>query len=271
MTLQPVPGTELSDNSAAQVELLLTDARRLGFLGPGPISDQVARSLAFGAVSRSGADSEDQAGASSGAAAASEAGAVSEAGAISEPGGVRASGGVAAPGGAPVAAPGQLAVDLGTGGGPPGLVLALLWPQSRWLFVESNQRKTAWLQDALTFLGIEERVLVICDRAERVGRSRWRQQAATVTARGFGPPGPTAECAAPLLRHGGQLLVADPPGAPPERWPATGLVKLGLQLDASEVVTTVAGPVSISRLVAVSDCGEQYPRRVGVPFKRPLF
>jgi 16S rRNA (guanine527-N7)-methyltransferase len=272
-----MPSTELFDKSATQLALLLTDARRLGFLGPGPISDQVARSLAFGAVSRSGAVSEVEAGAGSGAAtgsgaaAVSEAGAASEAGTISEPGGLRASGGVSASGGAPVAAPGELAVDLGTGGGLPGLVLALLWPHSRWLFVESNQRKSAWLQDALIFLAIEERVLVICDRAERVGRSRWRQQASTVTARGFGPPGPTAECAAPLLRRGGQLLVADPPGAPPERWPAAGLVKLGLQLDGSEVVTTVAGPVSLSRLVAVSDCGEQYPRRVGVPFKRPLF
>jgi 16S rRNA (guanine527-N7)-methyltransferase len=153
----------------------------------------------------------------------------------------------------------------------PGLVLAELWPESEWLLVDSNHRRANWLEGAVSSLGIRERVDVLCDRAERLGRSRWRQQVGTVTARSFGPPAPTAECAAPLLRLGGQLLVADPPGAPAERWPEADLFQLGLKLDASEVVATAAGPVSISRLIAVAVCGPQFPRRVGVPFKRPLF
>jgi 16S rRNA (guanine527-N7)-methyltransferase len=217
----PARNFKLSEEAATSLELVLTDARRLGFLGPGPVSDQVVRSLAFAALA------------------------------------VRDHDGVA--------------VDLGSGGGLPGLVLALLWPASQWLLVDSNQRRATWLQTTLSFLGVDGRVDVLCDRAERVARTSWRHQAGTVTARGFGPPAPTAECAAPLLRRGGELLVAEPPGAPSERWPANGLVKLGLALDASEVVATSAGPVSISRLSAASECGEQYPRRVGVPFKRPLF
>jgi 16S rRNA (guanine527-N7)-methyltransferase len=221
VTTGPSPGGELSDKDAAGLLVLLGDARRLGFLGPGPVPDQVTRSLAFATVS--------------------------------------------------AAAPDGMAVDLGSGGGLPGIVLALLWPGSKWLLVDSNHRRADWLRGAVSSLGIQARVEVVCDRAERIARSRWRQQAGTVTARSFGPPAPTAECAAPLLRPGGQLLVADPPGAPAERWPDRDLLELGLELDTSEVVATTAGPVSISRLVAVSVCGQRYPRRVGVPFKRPLF
>jgi 16S rRNA (guanine527-N7)-methyltransferase len=229
----PEPGAKVGEESLASLEQLFTDARRRGFLGPGPVSDQMARSLAFGAVA--GAAQDDGAN------------------------------------GAQNRVPDGLLVDLGSGGGVPALVLALLWPASQWLLVESNQRRATWLQGAVSFLGIENRVDVLCDRAERVARSSWRHQAATVTARGFGPPAPTAECAAPLLRQGGQLLVAEPPGAPPERWPTENLVTLGLALDRSEVVETSAGPVSIRRLIAETECGQQYPRRVGVPFKRPLF
>jgi len=216
-----VPGAKLDEKSAARLDLVLTDAREIGFLGPGPIPDQVARSLAFGAAAGTAQDG--------------------------------------------------VAVDLGSGGGVPGLALALLWPESNWLLVESNQRRATWLEGAVSFLGIDNRVDVLCDRVERVGRTSWRHQVGTVTARGFGPPAPTAECAAPLLRRGGQLLVAEPPGAPAERWPANNLAKLGLVLGSSEVVATSAGPVSISRLIAATECSEQYPRRVGVPFKRPLF
>jgi len=206
---------------AQRLELVLADARRLGFLGPGPVADQVARSLAFATTA-----------------------------------------------GAP---PDGLAVDLGTGGGLPGLVLALAWPDSHWLLIDSNHRRASWLDGATGGLGIATRVEVACERAELLGRGARRQTADLVTARGFGPPGPTAECAAPLLRLRGRLLVADPPQGQVDRWPTTGLDRLGLELDSTAVVTTPAGPISITCIVATSDCGPLYPRRVGVPFKRPLF
>jgi hypothetical protein len=56
-----------------------------------------------------------------------------------------------------------------------------------------------------------------------------------------------------------------------ERWPREGLVTLGLELETIEVVPTTAGPTSVGRLVSVSECPERFARRVGVPFKRPLF
>ncbi len=225
---------------------LLAEGRALGFLGPGPIEDQIIRSLAFCVV-------------------------------------------------AP--APPHTAVDLGSGAGLPGLALALAWPQSHWALVDSNHRRSTWLAGTVSRLGLAPRCAVICGRAETVGRGPLRHTVDLVVARSFAAPGPTAECAAPLLMEGGYLLVAEPPTedgppireAPPAqdvgelaerptgpagtsgRWPVDGLTKLGMRLEATCVVRTEAGPTTLSRLVAASECPGAYPRRVGIPFKRRLF
>jgi hypothetical protein len=46
---------------------------------------------------------------------------------------------------------------------------------------------------------------------------------------------------------------------------------LGLELEFTEAVGTDVGPVSISGILSTESCGPRYPRRVGIPFKRPLF
>lgn len=166
-----------------------------------------------------------------------------------------------------VAAPPGRAVDLGSGAGVPGLILALLWPESEWGLVDANVRRTTFLQEAVVTLGVSGRVAVVAERAELVGRNAdWRGGADLVVSRGFGPPAVAAECAAPLLRVGGLFVVAEPPGGAPERWPAAGLELLGLVEDGRCVE-----PVALQRLRQVVACPERYPRRVGIPMKRPLF
>ncbi len=159
------------------------------------------------------------------------------------------------------------AVDLGSGAGVPGLVLALLWPGSSWALVDANVRRTGFLREAIAALHLEQRVEVIAERAEIVGRApTWRSAADLVVARGFGPPAVTAECAAPLLRSGAALVVAEPPGGAPDRWPTDGLALVGLARDGD-----VVDPVALQRLLQVAPCPDRYPRRVGIPVKRPLW
>lgn len=171
--------------------------------------------------------------------------------------------------------PGGLAVDLGTGGGLPGLVLAAEWPLSRWLFIEANRRRAVWLREAVGRLGMASRVVVLNERAEIAGRGPYRHRGALVTARSFAPPAATAECAAPLLELGGRAAVTDPPedGTPAEeRWPPSGLAVLGLRFERKTVVqTSSAGPVTLTLLRSVERCADRFPRRTGVPEKRPLF
>ena len=160
-------------------------------------------------------------------------------------------------------------VDLGTGGGVPGLVLAVLWPDSRFWLVEVNGRRGSFLEEAAGDLGLTDRVEVLHDRAELVGRSERRGSVELVTARSFGPPGVTAECAAPLLVPGGHMVVSEPPAAPDSspRWPAEGLAELGMAPGAS----VRSGEFGFQVVRQVALCDDRYPRRVGIPTKRPLF
>ena len=107
-------------------------------------------------------------------------------------------------------------------------------------------------------------------------------------ARSFGRPAVTAECAAPFLVAGGALVVSEPPpplgSAPDEgpsyavaraagshevaaRWPPPALTELGFG-PATEWRARGYGYV-VLRLESL--CAERYPRRNGIPAKRPLF
>jgi len=158
------------------------------------------------------------------------------------------------------------AVDLGSGGGVPGLALAVLWPASTWTLLDSSERRTEHLRRAVSRLGLRDRVTVVTERAETFARGSARGEYDLVVARSFGPPAVTAECAAPLLHVGGRLVVAEPPGGDPARWPQSGLDHLGLR-----PVASVSSPIALQVLELAGTMPDAYPRRVGVPAKRPLF
>lgn len=157
-------------------------------------------------------------------------------------------------------------LDLGSGAGLPGLVLALAWPAVRMTLLDSNHRRTEFLLDAVKQLGLTARVAVASGRAEELGRSALRGRHDLVVARSFAPPAVTAECGAPFAHIGGLLAIAEPPGGRSERWPAAGLAVLGLR-DAG----LVTQPAAVRLLAVVDPADERYPRRTGVPAKRPLW
>lgn len=162
-------------------------------------------------------------------------------------------------------------VDLGSGGGLPGLVLASLWPTSSFLLLDALRKRCDFLENAVARLGMEDRITVVCERAELAGR--WpdlRHQYALVTARSFGPPAVVAECGAPFLAQGGHLVVSEPPDTS-DRWPADGLALLGLEVRPSAPGSGGAETPNMQVLEQVSLVDDRYPRRVGIPTKRPLF
>ena len=159
-------------------------------------------------------------------------------------------------------------LDLGSGGGVPGLLLATRLTQARWCLVDASLRRVRFLQDAVRELRLAERVTVVHERAEVLGRDEaWRSAVDLVVARGFGPPAVVAECAAPLLRVGGRLVVSEPPEADDLRWPEDGLEPIGMG------VLSVGERESfrLAELVQHRSCPARFPRRVGVPERSPLF
>jgi 16S rRNA (guanine527-N7)-methyltransferase len=163
-------------------------------------------------------------------------------------------------------------VDLGSGGGLPGLVVAGGWPDASVALLEANGRRAAFLRRAVDRLGFASRVTVLEERAEVCGRQEGlRSGFDGVMARSFGRPAVVAECAAPLLRVGGWLIVSEPPRTGPEtdegsRWPPTELLQLGL-----EPADVVHEDFEYRTLRQAGPCPDRFPRRNGVPAKRPLF
>jgi len=149
----------------------------------------------------------------------------------------------------------------------PGLALALALPAWRWELVEAAGRRAAFLDRAVLRLDLGGRVRVRHQRVEDLGRTpAARGRADAVTARSFGPPAVTAECAAPLLGTGGVLVVSEPPGGAADRWDETGLAALGLALSALR-----PGPPALVVLTQRAPCPARHPRRAGLPAKRPLW
>jgi 16S rRNA (guanine527-N7)-methyltransferase len=164
-------------------------------------------------------------------------------------------------------------LDLGSGGGIPGLILAHHWPDRPAILLDSNERRAQFLLEVVAGLGWEDRVQVIMERAEVAGRQvGLRGALSLVVARSFGAPPVTAECAAPFLRTGAALIVSDPPSTGSSgdltdaRWPPEGLALVGL-----ERVGARRSIFGYQVLRQARECPDRFPRRVGVPAKRPLY
>jgi len=246
------------DDAPPALIAVLERARALGLLGDRALPDQIGHALGFAAAyEASRAPSPGQAGAAP------------------------PTGSVAAPAGSPQP---RRWMDLGSGGGIPGLVLALRWSSAACVLLEASSRRARFLTEAVELLGIGDRVGVVALRAETAGADpSLRAGMDLVVARSFGPPPVTAECAAPFLEPPyGLLIVSEPPpsraaeeeagvsgpdrGAPAGRWPADGLAVIGLvreldfRLDYGYQVLRQTRP-----------CPDRFPRRPGMASKRPLW
>jgi len=166
---------------------------------------------------------------------------------------------------------GSKVLDLGSGGGVPGLVLAVRRPDLNITLLDVGVRRCEFLRGVVADVaGLADRVDVVEGRAELLGRDpNLRGAFDAVVSRSFGSPAVTAECAAPFLRVGGVLLVSEPPNAEDSdrRWPTDRVEILGLRDDGRRA----DAQFGIRQLTQVLPCPETYPRRTGVPTKRPLF
>jgi 16S rRNA (guanine527-N7)-methyltransferase len=157
--------------------------------------------------------------------------------------------------------------DLGSGGGLPALPCALAEPRWSWVLIEAQQRRADFLQSAVRRLDLTDRVEILHARAEDVGRDPERRGSAdAVMSRSFGPPAVVAECAAPLLKVGGRLLVSEPPDGP-DRWPTKDLAVTGL----GEVAARAIEGAHLVVMRQERSCPTRFPRRAGLAASDPLF
>jgi 16S rRNA (guanine527-N7)-methyltransferase len=119
-------------------------------------------------------------------------------------------------------------IDLGSGGGDPGLVIAAARPEIMITLVDRRAKRTDLLTRLVGRMRFQPHVEVVeIDVALLPQRFPGRTWDA-VTCRGFGSPAYTAQHASPLLAQGGLLIVSEPPESDGARWrdpevEATGL------------------------------------------------
>ena len=98
-------------------------------------------------------------------------------------------------------------LDLGSGGGLPGIPLAIALPATSVLLVESVAKKAAFLRTAVRAAALDDRVGVAAERAETLATpDREREQFDAVTVRAVAALPDLIELAFPLLRAGGRLV-----------------------------------------------------------------
>jgi 16S rRNA (guanine527-N7)-methyltransferase len=164
------------------------------------------------------------------------------------------------------------AVDLGSGGGVPGIVLALARPTLRWALVDSVRKKAETLTRMRDGLGLRD-LVVLPERAEDLGRSSsWRETVDVVTARACAPLPVLVEYALPLIRPGGRLLAWKGPIGDDELRDGT-VAATAVGGSEPQVRTTGIPALGEHRLVVVDKVEHtraRFPRRAGEPTRRPL-
>lgn len=160
-------------------------------------------------------------------------------------------------------------IDVGTGGGVPGLPLACVVPGMRFTLLEATGKKCVYLREAASALGLKN-VDVINGRAETLaadpkGGHREAYDAAVVRA--VGALSVIAELCVPLVKPGGVMLAVKGAKADEEVEAARGAIGL-LGARYASTVDTPTGRVVV--LEKVSRTPRTYPRRAGEPARAPL-
>lgn len=168
---------------------------------------------------------------------------------------------------------GQSLVDVGTGAGFPGLPLKILYPGMSLALVESVGKKADFLAAVSAELALEN-VTIITERAETVGQNpAYREQFDWAVARAVAAMPVLAEYLLPLCKVGGRMLAQKGESAPEEIKQAAEAIGLLGGGEAALTEIELPGVENEHYLVVVEKIRptpEKYPRRVGVPGKRPM-
>ena len=165
-------------------------------------------------------------------------------------------------------------IDVGTGGGFPGLAIAIALPKARVTLLDSVGRKTAAVEAMANTLGLADRVRVRTERIETTGRDgAFRGSFDRAVARAVAAAPVVAEYLVPLLNTDGQALLYRGQWNDTDAVPFNKALRL-LQARLVEVqhrqLPNDRGTRHLLRVQPTGPCPRSYPRAVGTPSREPL-
>lgn len=163
-------------------------------------------------------------------------------------------------------------VDIGAGAGFPGLPLKITFPNLKLTLVESVGKKTAFLQAMVSRLGLAN-VTVLTSRAEDIGQGDLRESFDISTSRAVARLNVLTEYCLPLTRVGGYLVAPKKGDIVDEVHEANKAIEsLGGHLDGVRTLHLIGDDEDRSLVVIskIAPTPDTYPRRAGIPSRRPL-
>jgi 16S rRNA (guanine527-N7)-methyltransferase len=165
-------------------------------------------------------------------------------------------------------------LDVGAGGGFPGIPLNIVYPSLRLTLLEATGKKAAFLEYIVAKLGLKE-VLVINQRAEETAHEpALRERFDVVVARALADLSALAELTLPFCRIGGRVIAQKKGDIAAELKQARRAISMLGGMGGDVIPLQLAELpdqrclVVIEKVATTPSC---YPRRPGVPVKKPLF
>lgn len=163
-------------------------------------------------------------------------------------------------------------IDVGSGGGLPGIPMAITQPNVAVTLLEATGKKAKFLQQVAQELGLKN-VRVVSDRAETAGQDKkYRQQFDLAIARAVGPLNVMLEYTLPLVKVGGRVLAMKGSKAEGELEEAGDAIMTlgGGEVHVYDALPGVVDDAVIVEIHKAQPTPKQYPRLPGMPKMEPL-
>jgi 16S rRNA (guanine527-N7)-methyltransferase len=164
-------------------------------------------------------------------------------------------------------------IDIGAGGGFPGVPLIIAFPGWKLCSVDSINKKMGFIRLLADKLGITDRVEALTKRAEELAKTpEKREKFDIVIARAVGRLNLLAEYCLPFVREGGYFVAYKAKLAEEELAEAGNALSIlgGKHIETRNYVLPGGEERSLVLIRKIASTSDRYPRNTGIPAKRPL-